>query len=271
MHTTAGCSRQYTLPASSTACDATHALTAVSLTAGLEPSPEAAALPSLLTPADVWLLTDDGGVLPAHRCVLEVQSDLLGDALHEDAQERPAGEAMQLRIPQLARAQVLELLKAACSKRLSVHLETLAVPQVKALAEAASLLQCSELLSLADAKLAKTAAWCEEDKSLGTIPEYSQALDVHQWAHEQGLPSFETVSAEFVVMHLKEVAQHTSPGRAFLPVFKALAESPVAAGPHANLIRLVDEVLSISSLSTSERSAVVKVKDAVSALKPVVG
>ena len=206
-------------------------------------------------------------MLPSHRCALELQSQLLGEAMHEDAKERPAGEAVQLRIPQLTRAQVVELLKAACSRRPSLHVGNLAVPQAKALAEAASLLQCPEVLSLADARLAAAPVWYKEGSSLGTMPEYSQALRIHQWAHEQGLSQFETASARFIVQHLTEVAEHTAPGRAFLLVLKKLAEDrPVSREKQARLLDLM-RVINNRSFTQDVRSELAEV-DKILAMQP---
>ena len=168
-------------------------------------------------PADVWLLTREGCVLPAQRSVLEKHSDLLKEALSQDAEDRVWHERLQLQIPQLTCEHVVQLLKAACSTNLVVHVASLPVPTLKALAEAASLLQCPAVLESIDCRLAEMPVWCKEAKSRGTIPEYSQALDISSWAQELGLTRFQGVCSAFVCANLRKVAVHSSSATAFLP------------------------------------------------------
>ena len=118
--------------------------------AGRQLSEQAQELPSLLTPADVHLLTDDGGCLPVHASVLELSSQLLADSLKEDRAQRTPGQPLLLHVPTASMEQVLQLLKMAySSKRISLVKER-DLDTLKGLAEVATLLQCKDIAALAD-------------------------------------------------------------------------------------------------------------------------
>ena len=119
-------------------------------------SEEAAQLPSLQTSPDVQLWTDDGGCLPVHATILELHSPLLAEGLRLAREDQILDEHQLLRNPQLDMPQLLDLLLVLYSPAVTQHMKGIgSLERLQGLAESASLLQCSNVLHLAEKALVK--------------------------------------------------------------------------------------------------------------------
>lgn len=162
--------------------------------AGKQLPPEAQELPDLTTPADVVLLMDDGGCLPAHALILERTSELLADALVLARQQQGQWDQLTLSIPGASTSSVLQLLKAAYSLQPISYFKSLAELQpLQGLAEAAALLRCSALSELAEAALVNNRL---------VTPDNMLACSV--WACQQRLLTFEKYCNAYVLHELQD-------------------------------------------------------------------
>ena len=152
-------------------------------------SEEAAKLPSLHTPPDAQLWTDDGGCFPVHASILEMHSQLLAEGLCLAREERVHGTQLLLHVPQVGTAQLLNLLLAIYSFPSSEHMKAIKqLDKLQGLAEAAALLQCSHMLQLAETSVIKNGV-------LSMWTNSSRIVDCSIWAGQLKLHVLEDYCA----------------------------------------------------------------------------
>ena len=190
--------------------------------AGLPESEEAQQLPSLQAARDVQLLTEDGGCFPAHACLLEINSRLLGDALREDAQQAGQGELLQLRIPQLTSTQLLSLLGVTYKERPYSAIQAMTTEDVLALAEATHLLGCNELLRQADVILLSRA---------DAIIDKATAVERFVWASKHGAEQLKDKCVAYIAANLPQLdlsaQQDAAHAQILMPILLKLQQTSI--------------------------------------------
>ena len=105
-----------------------------------------------------------------------------------------AGAVLQLRIPELRSDKLLRLLEAAYQEHPKAYISALEVQPLYALAASAHLLQCSELLNLADASLASR-----------NLQNPVIAVNIYAWACKHGTPLLQAQSAAYIADNFQQL------------------------------------------------------------------
>ena len=193
----------------------------------------------LQTAKDTELHTVDGRCLLVHSAMLEVQSPLLRAALAEDAKQRTPGEHLQLNIPKLSFGTLVNLVKVAYEELPYHSLSSIAAEQLYAMAEAAGLLQCSEILRLLDCSLVKLHPHTPNN-----------ALTIYMWASKHGSEQLLEQSTAYIADNIMEMQLRQNP--AFVVPLLSRLQS-VQQQQHGRLTQYASQLARLDAIVRNER------------------